>query len=189
MSLEIKKLPPFLVCHGYWHPCSPLVLSEVKWLLFLPLVMVKLGSNHCSWRSASLTAMYHPIRGPLWTLLRGRHILAFIGPLFRLEETSLFSQWTDRFFCSTPLPYSTLCWEDSFWSLIVLWAHAWEITQSCPTLCSPMGCSPPGSSVHGILQARILEWVAMPSYRGSSQPRDQTRVFCISWIAGRFLTV
>ena len=40
--------------------------------------------------------------------------------------------------------------------------------QSCPTLCDPMDCSPPGSSVHGILQARILEWVAMPSSRGSS---------------------
>ena len=43
------------------------------------------------------------------------------------------------------------------------------------TLCNPMDCSPPDSSVHGILQARTLEWVAMPSSRGSSQPRDQTR--------------
>ena len=43
-------------------------------------------------------------------------------------------------------------------------------------LCSPMGCSPPDSSVHGILQARILEWVAMASSRGSSQLRDQTQV-------------
>ena len=40
--------------------------------------------------------------------------------------------------------------------------------QSCPTLCDPMDCSPPGSSVQGILQARILEWVAMPCSRGSS---------------------
>ena len=45
--------------------------------------------------------------------------------------------------------------------------------QSCPALCDPVDCSPPGSSVHGILQARILEWVALPSSRGSSQPRDQ----------------
>ena len=44
------------------------------------------------------------------------------------------------------------------------------ISQSCLTLCDPMDCSPPGSSVHGILQARILEWVAMPSSRGSSSP-------------------
>ena len=55
------------------------------------------------------------------------------------------------------------------------------VPQSCLTLCDPMDCSPPGSSVDGILQARILESVAMPSFRGSSQPRDQTRV---SHIAG-----
>ena len=47
-----------------------------------------------------------------------------------------------------------------------------EVAQSCPTLCDPMDCSPLGYSVHGVLQARMLEWVAMPSSRGSSQPRD-----------------
>ena len=57
------------------------------------------------------------------------------------------------------------------------------VTQSCPTLCDPLGCSPPGSSVYGILQARIL--VAISFSRGSSQCRDQT---CISCIAGRFFT-
>ena len=57
-----------------------------------------------------------------------------------------------------------------------------EVAQSCPTLCDPMDCSPPGSSVHGILQARILEWVAILFSRGSSQPRDRTQV---SRIAGR----
>ena len=46
--------------------------------------------------------------------------------------------------------------------------------QSCPTLCDPMDCSPPGSSVRRILQAGTLEWVAMPSSRGSSQPRGGT---------------
>ena len=49
-----------------------------------------------------------------------------------------------------------------------------ESLQLCLTLCDPLDCSPPGSSVHGILQARILEWVAMPSSRGSSQTKDQT---------------
>ena len=52
--------------------------------------------------------------------------------------------------------------------------------QLCLTLCDPMDCGPPGSSVHGILQARILEWVAMPFSRGSSQPRDQT---CVSFFS------
>ena len=51
--------------------------------------------------------------------------------------------------------------------------------QSHPTLCDHMDCSPPGSSVHGILQARILEWVAMFSSRGSSRPRNRTRVSCL----------
>ena len=57
-----------------------------------------------------------------------------------------------------------------------------EVAQSCPTLCDPMDCSLPGSSLHGILQARILEWVATSFSRGSSQPRDWTLV---SHIAGR----
>ena len=60
------------------------------------------------------------------------------------------------------------------------------VAQSCPTLCDPMDCSPPGSSVPGILQARTLEWVAMPSSRGSSQPGDRSQV---SHNPGRFFTV
>ena len=58
------------------------------------------------------------------------------------------------------------------------------VTQSCLTLCNPMDCNPPGFSVHGILQARILEWVAIPFTRGSSQSRDWTWV---SWIGRRIL--
>ena len=54
-----------------------------------------------------------------------------------------------------------------------------EVAQLCPTLCNPVGCSPPGSSVHGILQARILECVAISFSRGSSRPRDWTQVSCI----------
>ena len=59
------------------------------------------------------------------------------------------------------------------------------VAQSCATVCDPMDCSLPSSSVHGILQARILEWVASPFSRGSSWPRDRTHVSCI---AGRFFT-
>ena len=50
------------------------------------------------------------------------------------------------------------------------------VAQSCATLCDPMDCSLPGSSVHGILQARILEWVAILFSKGSSPPRDQIRL-------------
>ena len=55
-----------------------------------------------------------------------------------------------------------------------------EVAQSCPTLCDPVDCSLPGSSVHGILQARVLGWVAISFSRGSSQPRDWTWVSCIA---------
>ena len=60
------------------------------------------------------------------------------------------------------------------------------VTQLCRILCDPTGNSPAGSSVRGILQARILEWVAIPFSRGSSQPRDLSRVSCI---AGGFFSV
>ena len=59
-----------------------------------------------------------------------------------------------------------------------------KLLQSCLTLCDPVECSPPGSSVHGIVQARILEWVAMPSSWGSSWPRDRTCISCGSCSVG-----
>ena len=55
-----------------------------------------------------------------------------------------------------------------------------SLIQSCLIFCNPIDCRLPGSSVYGILQARILEWVAIPFSRRSSQPRDQTRVSCIA---------
>ena len=61
------------------------------------------------------------------------------------------------------------------------------VTQSCLTLCNPMDCSPPGSSVHGILLARLLEWVTISSSRKSSQPRDRTCVSGISCIGRQVL--
>ena len=60
------------------------------------------------------------------------------------------------------------------------------VTKSYRTLCDPVDCSPPGSSVHWVFQARILEWVAIPFSRGSSWPRDWTQVFCI---VGGFFTI
>ena len=67
-------------------------------------------------------------------------------------------------------------------------AAAAKSLQSYPTLCNPIDVSLPGSPVPGILQAGILEWVAIPFSRGSSQPRDQIRIFCVSCITGRFFT-
>ena len=73
-----------------------------------------------------------------------------------------------------------------FCTLILYLAVLCFVTQSWQTHCDPMDCSQPGSSVHGILQARMLEWVDIPFSRGSFQPRDRTEV---SYIAGRFFTV
>ena len=75
------------------------------------------------------------------------------------------------------------------WSVLFVANHDVDLTnvvaQSCPTLCDPMDCSPPGSSVHEIFQARILEWIAILFSRGSSQPKDGTWVSCIG---ARFFT-
>ena len=60
---------------------------------------------------------------------------------------------------------------------------------SCVRLCDPMGCNVPGFSVHGVLQARILERVAMPTFRGFSHPRDLISISCVFCLAGGFFTV
>ena len=70
--------------------------------------------------------------------------------------------------------------------LTIATLHAKSL-QSGPALCEPMGCCPPGSSAHGILQARMLESVAMPSSRGCSRPKYQTHI-CISGTAGGYFT-
>ena len=80
------------------------------------------------------------------------------------------------------------CWKhrhwDSGWHLNGEWRVV-SVAQSCATLCDPMDCSPPDSSVHGIFQARVLEWGAVSFFRGSSQPRDRTLI-CVS---GRCFTL
>ena len=85
--------------------------------------------------------------------------------------------------------------EDQVMKDLGLWDGYWQVSllpfcsvaKSCPTLCNHVDHSPPGSSAHGILQARILEWVAMPSSKGSSQPRNRTRISYVSCIGRRVL--
>ena len=93
-------------------------------------------------------------------------------PVFRFQGWGLHLSFLPFYFHQTV---------DSAWPMKLL------VAQSCPTSCDPMDCSLPGSSVHGILQARMLEWVAIPFSRGSSWPRDWTWISCV--IAGRFFTV
>ena len=71
-----------------------------------------------------------------------------------------------------------MCASQDSWGLqniVETWATEVKVSQSCPTLGDPMDCSWPGPSVHGMLQARILEWVAIPLSKGSSQSRDRTQ--------------
>ena len=87
------------------------------------------------------------------------------------------------------MPKTLTKWKTVLTLLIFTSIHMSEcvrIAQSCPTLWDHIDCSPPGSSVHGILQARILEWVAISFSRGSSWLRDRTWVSCIT---GRFFTI
>ena len=73
----------------------------------------------------------------------------------------------------------------AIWYDLLVCARVHAVSQSCPTLCDPMDCSLPGSCIHGMLQARILEWVTISYSRGSSPPRDRT---CVPYIAGVFFT-
>ena len=75
----------------------------------------------------------------------------------------------------------------NMWSNIPPCQICAKLLQWCPILCGPTDCSPPGSSVHGIFQARILEWVAVPSSKRSSQPRDKTHISYVSCIGRRVL--
>ena len=78
------------------------------------------------------------------------------------------------------------CKEEWYWMLKSLNSRISEVTQSCPTLCNPMDYSLPGSYIHGIFQARVLEWVAISFSRGSPWPRDWIQV---SRIAGKRFTI
>ena len=99
-----------------------------------------------------------------------------LGICLRCFQIPLLSLWSEGDSCvyrTPPPPPPAVLGLESV-SRSVMW-----------TLCNSMDCSPPGSSVHGILQARILEWVAISSSRGSSQPKDWTQVSCIT---SRFFT-
>ena len=108
-------------------------------------------------------------------------LLAHTGVL--LVELPVFRDaclWSHHSVCCCSCAISQLGGSSSSSVRVVL------VAQSCLTLWDPMDCGPPGSSVHGIFQARILEWIAILFSRGSSWPRDQTWVSCI---AGRFFTI
>ena len=91
--------------------------------------------------------------------------------------------------CPPPSWSGLLCWYGGLRRVgecLFFLQRAFSVAQSCPTLCDPTDCSPPGFSAYGIFQARILEWVASSSSRGSSRPKDQ---ICVSYVlTHRFFT-
>ena len=106
---------------------------------------------------------------------------------YSLHEIRLYFIRSHSFEAFSMFMYDTvglhiLCLLSVFF-LSVFWLHCSAccclVVQSCPTLWDPMDCSLPASSIHGISQARTLEWVAISFFRGSSRPRDQTWVSCI----------
>ena len=108
----------------------------------------------------------------------------WINNIFFAEEKLCVARFSDQFpgvslpiwNCDTVMTLARFCLYGGGGGLVA---------KLCPTLCNSMDCSPPGSSVHGISQARILEWVASSFSRGSSQPRNRTHV---SSSAGRLFT-
>ena len=113
-----------------------------------------------------------PAPAPSWTAVSAMAdlliLVSLFGDLSFVFSLGYFSVlhfgWIHAILCSSFLIMSSLC--------VCVCAHA------CVLSCDPNGCSPPGSSVHGVLQARILEQAATPSSRGSFQPRDRTCVSC-----------
>ena len=90
---------------------------------------------------------------------------------------------------SPTIDYSLLYQEKNcFWEQLVYPTGCSCMPSHILIPCDPVDCNPPGSSVHGILQATIMEWVVMPSSRGSSWPRNQTCISCVFFIAGGFFT-
>ena len=107
-----------------------------------------------------------------WSLLfEKENIKIWLSSLYYIERTTSF------YYAIRTLPY--VLFKFLLWFCVL-------VTQSCPTLCDLTDCTPPGFSVHGILQARVLEWIAIPFSRGTSQPRDWTLVSCLT---GRFFTI
>ena len=88
---------------------------------------------------------------------------------------------------STSLPKESLSSDKKRQLIYIVCMHA-KLLQTCLTLCDPMDCRPPGSSVHGILQGRILEGVAMPSSKGSSQPGVKPASLTSTALTGGFFT-
>ena len=150
---------------------SPLMLTFIRvWGQDALMYQLQTGTCHLSLPGLNHVLLQLLIFKTLWNEFRVENrneALCALGEIWHNRSSDIFRNWFYE--------------PSSYTSLYLMYMHVKSL-QSCLTLWYPMDCSLPGSSVHGILQARILEWVAMPSSRGSSQPRDRnysSYIFCI----------
>ena len=141
-----------------------------------PLFLLRKLSQNCVYMSrlsphSQIHSGWLEIISKLWILKESNKLFTSVTTPGKLEKGKYLRR-------------EKIFWKDRHKILYVVTVGV-LVAQSCPTLCESMDCSPLGSSVHGTFQARILEWVTMPSSRGSSQDRDQP---CVSCIAGGFFT-
>ena len=157
-------------------------------IIAFPSIPAQLISSH-AWISAQMSSQEASLipypRSPPWVHLMYTSIEWNYNCPTRYQ---LLQGMAVTYFCDPQEPVWHL--EESIHPEIIKWMNEWMnsvlVAQSCLTLCDPVHYSSPDSFVHGILQARILEWVAIPFSRGSFWPRDRTPISCI---AGRFFTI
>ena len=161
--------------------------SPRVWLLSVVGEKTRRRKQHSSWLNEQGEEMQFSMRGVGWSQVKKDEAgggAGIKGPkLFPLKFILYKDSW-----------FTMLCYFQIYIKVIQLYVYLhsfsyifplWfiqfsSVAQSCPTLCDPMDCSLPGSSVHGIFQARGLEWVAISFSRGSSLPRDRIQVFSIA---------
>ena len=129
-----------------------------------------------------------------WDLLSLVHSVnqshVYIVSLPKIYPSIKLSVWYLSITCLSACDwYITYLYSEIIYVLFPLCVPVCSVAQLCPTLCGPMDCSPPGFSVHGTFQARILGWFAISYSRGSSQPRDWTHISCVSCIGRQILSL
>ena len=164
--VPVSPLKTLLTCLSF---LSVLSIQKVVYLIYSYLVCFLIFeyvySLHSKYYQHRSRCLYRLCRKSLNMFLQLKQVVFYLF---------------DRYFCSTLFSGGFFFYVSCFFSISVPWTWKLLSAQSCPTLCDPLDYT-----VHGILRSAILEWVAFPFSRGSSQPRDQTQVSCI---AGRFFT-
>ena len=180
-----------MICHTFYLQLYNLIfiVRWIKWYFWhfaSKMIKIHRYKTCLGSRSQKVTEITFDLRS---VLLQGPCSFYPVRLSFPSKGPGFFMPvWCDYLFTGCLLYIIFLvCWNNLRLHLSVKWKWSEvKVAQLCPTVCDPMDCSLPGCSVHGILQAKILKWVAIPFSRGSSQPRDWIQVSCI---AGRFFTV